>query len=39
MSIAQKLADMGQLVEDDPLGVILLSGLTADYDSLVITKL
>lgn len=32
MSLSQKFADMGEPVEDEFLGVILLNGLTAEYD-------
>lgn len=35
MAIAQKLADIGHGVDDEFLGVILLSGLTSEYDPMV----
>lgn len=35
LSIAQKLADMAQPVDDEFLGVIMLSGLTSEYDPMV----
>ena len=35
MSLAQKLEDMQHPVDDEFLGVILLSGLTSEYDPMV----
>lgn len=35
MAISQKLVDIGHDIDDEFLGVILLSGLTAEYDPMV----
>lgn len=35
MSLARKLSDIGHPVDDEFLGVIMLSGLTSEYDSMV----